>query len=189
MVMIYPRMVHLCLWMSLMEALAHLVMLLWQQIGHSAGKIFYQAQLFVQVMANHPKWHHMDSRKLLDRNMAASYNCGDHRHDYLAWQDHFLRIEVPLAGCTFLALRPFHYFIYLFPLEAFMPIHNVYHILLFLRRFFWLWWGRRQSYALLSCCCWEGVGVTSHPPPWSADSRGQYGWWHNNKSCVKRPNL
>jgi hypothetical protein len=38
---------------------------------------------------------------------------------------------VPLAGCIFLVIRPFHYFIYLFPLEAFLPLHNVHHLFYF----------------------------------------------------------
>jgi hypothetical protein len=53
----------------------------------------------------------MDGRKLLDRKMAASYKGGGHRDDYLACQGHFLRTEVPLAGCIFQVLNHFHYFI------------------------------------------------------------------------------
>jgi hypothetical protein len=74
----------------------------------------------------------MDGRKLLDRNMVASFNGGGHRWDYLASRDHFLWIGVPLVILVIPVFNLLQYVIGLFPLEHLIPIdslHSLFHFL------------------------------------------------------------
>jgi hypothetical protein len=58
-------------------------------LEHLGRQLFYQAQLFVQDMADCSKLHHMGVRKLLDSKMAASCNGRGHRDDNLVCQGKF----------------------------------------------------------------------------------------------------
>jgi hypothetical protein len=86
----------------------------------------------VQNTAGYPKWHHMDGRKLFDRNMVVSVNGNGHRWDYLASPDHFLGIGFLLVISVFPVLNLLQYVINLFPLEHLIPIDSVHSLFHFL---------------------------------------------------------
>jgi hypothetical protein len=77
----------------------------------------------------------MDGRKLLDRNMAVSFNGSGHRWDYLASPDHFLGIGVPLVIRVIPVLNLLQNVIHLFPLEHLIPIDSVHILFHFLAGF------------------------------------------------------